>query len=397
MNTVFEKITYYNRNRNAVFVQWKYRLLAESVFRFFRGTCHLFFEDLARNISWKDDTKCWICGDLHLENFGSYKGDNRVVYFDMNDFDEAILAPATWEISRMLTSIYLGAKTLSLPLRTANALADTFLDTYIITLQNGKPKVIEKETAKGLLKELLLTVRDRSERRFIAERTLKEDNLRKLKAVKGKVVLLKDGERKPIQTAIKELFRKDALLKKFRLIDIAHRIAGTGSVGLDRYVVLVQKKIGDDYRLIDIKEATASSLAPYVKLQQPAWPDEATRIISLQKRLQHVSPALLHPVQLNTKYFVLKELQPTQDRMDLALCNGDIEKLRNIIKTMATITASAQLRATGRQGSSIADALISFAAGGEWRAPVLAYASSYAKLVNTQYKEYCKAYAQTLS
>ena len=38
---------------------------------------------------------CWICGDLHIENFGSYKGDNRLVYFDLNDFDESILAPVS--------------------------------------------------------------------------------------------------------------------------------------------------------------------------------------------------------------------------------------------------------------------------------------------------------------
>ena len=25
----------------------------------------------------------WLCGDLHLENFGSFNRDNRLVYFDM--------------------------------------------------------------------------------------------------------------------------------------------------------------------------------------------------------------------------------------------------------------------------------------------------------------------------
>ncbi len=74
-------------------VQIKYKLMTENMFRFFRGTCHLFYEDLSKTNTIPPAPLTWICGDLHLENFGSYKGDNRLVYFDLNDFDESILAP----------------------------------------------------------------------------------------------------------------------------------------------------------------------------------------------------------------------------------------------------------------------------------------------------------------
>src|SRR6185503_12736779 len=103
MPTPYERILAFNKDRVPELLQLKYRLMAEDPFRFFRGTCHLFYEDLAGKITWKDDTKAWICGDLHLENFGSYKGDNRVVYFDVNDYDESLLAPASWEFVRLLT------------------------------------------------------------------------------------------------------------------------------------------------------------------------------------------------------------------------------------------------------------------------------------------------------
>ncbi|MFM6271696.1 MAG: DUF2252 family protein, partial [Dolichospermum sp.] len=73
-------------------------------FYFFRGTCHLFYEDLSENSGMNLAPLTWICGDLHLENFGSYKGNNRLVYFDINDFDEAVIAPCTWEIVRFITS-----------------------------------------------------------------------------------------------------------------------------------------------------------------------------------------------------------------------------------------------------------------------------------------------------
>ncbi len=47
-----------------------------------------------------------------MENFGSYKGDNRQVYFDINDFDEGALAPASWDLVRLLASIQCGADAL---------------------------------------------------------------------------------------------------------------------------------------------------------------------------------------------------------------------------------------------------------------------------------------------
>jgi len=397
MSSVFNRIKKFNSNREPSFVQVKFKLLSENAFRFFRGTCHLFYEDLYKNIPWRDKTKCWICGDLHLENFGSYKGDNGVVYFDMNDFDEAILAPATWEITRMATSIYIGAQLLKLDKPVADTLCNTYLDAYFKILATGKSQVVEKETASGLLKELLQNVKKRKEHLFIEERTIKTGTSRTLKAVEGKISFIKAKEKKLLFNAVKDLCKHDEILKRYKPVDIAHRIAGTGSVGLDRYALLVQGRISLNFHLLDVKQAMPSSLRLYTPFKQPAWPNQAERIITLQKRIQHVSPALLHTVKLGEKYFVLKELQPTQDRMDLALCKGNLEKLQSIITTMASITASAQLRATGRQGSSTADELIEFAKDAKrWKRKVQKYAGDYALTVAAQYKEYCDEYADSL-
>jgi uncharacterized protein (DUF2252 family) len=70
-----------------------------SPFAFLRGSCHLFYDRLPRGGIFRSSPLAWSCGDLHLENFGSFKGDNRLVYFDINDFDESALAPASWDLS----------------------------------------------------------------------------------------------------------------------------------------------------------------------------------------------------------------------------------------------------------------------------------------------------------
>src|SRR4051812_17715226 len=97
MNNIYQRITNYNKHFLPEILPLKYDALAENIFRFYRGTCHLFYEDL-KGVDLPPSPLSWICGDLHLENFGSYKGDNGLVYFDLNDFDEGVLAPASWEL-----------------------------------------------------------------------------------------------------------------------------------------------------------------------------------------------------------------------------------------------------------------------------------------------------------
>src|SRR5580693_5096954 len=97
---IIEEILEFNKGRNPELVKLKYLAMKESPFRFFRGTAHLFYKDI-KGSKLLDAPLAFICGDAHLENFGSFKGDNRLAYFDMNDFDEAFLGPVTIDIIRL--------------------------------------------------------------------------------------------------------------------------------------------------------------------------------------------------------------------------------------------------------------------------------------------------------
>ena len=67
---------------------------------FFRGTNPLFLGFLSRAQAVFRAPRTLVCGDLHLENFGTYKGDNRLCYFDIDDFDEPCVAPCTTDLVR---------------------------------------------------------------------------------------------------------------------------------------------------------------------------------------------------------------------------------------------------------------------------------------------------------
>jgi uncharacterized protein (DUF2252 family) len=86
MNIV-KRIHKANRGRDPERLAMKYGALRAGPFAFLRGTCHLFYDRLAETGFDVAAPAVSCCGDLHLENFGSDKGANRLVYFDINDAD----------------------------------------------------------------------------------------------------------------------------------------------------------------------------------------------------------------------------------------------------------------------------------------------------------------------
>ena len=277
MNTIVDRIEKFNAALIPDMVQLKYKAMAESPFRFFRGTCHLFYEDLVRAKGFPASPLAWICGDLHLENFGSFKGNNRQVYFDLNDFDESMLSPLNWELARVLTSIYVAFDTLKLKKALADEMVSAFLTKYTETLKTGKAHYIDPRTADGTVKSFLNGIELRKEKELINKITgtgakkldIKIDNLTHFKIdkkLKGELI-----------AHITDWLDKTPVWpNNYKVKDAAFRVAGTGSIGLKRYMFLLQgTKKKDKFLLVELKQGTSSSLAPYNKVPQPEWTSDA--------------------------------------------------------------------------------------------------------------------------
>src|SRR6185295_6655065 len=162
MDKIRDRVNEFNKGVPLFLLKVKYKRMSESAFRFFRGTCHLFYEDLSKENSFSSSPACWITGDLHIENFGSYKGDNGLVYFDVNDFNEAVLDPVTWEIARMTTSIFVAFDDLQIGPKETEEMVSLFLKTYSSFLALGKPRYIEAKIARGIVKDFLEKVSERT-------------------------------------------------------------------------------------------------------------------------------------------------------------------------------------------------------------------------------------------
>lgn len=380
MNVV-ERIVAFNAGRDPRRLAMKYTRMRASPFAFLRGTCHLFQVSLGR-FDLPESPAAWACGDLHFENFGSYKADNRLVHFDINDFDEAGLAPASWDLVRFLASLRTAARDLSLSDDEADTLCSAFVERYADALALGKARWVERETATGAVADLLGQLRQRQRAEFLRKRTIGRGAKLALRVDSGKALPTTSEQKARVGAFMEKFAATQSDPGFFEVIDVADRIAGTGSLGTERYVVLV-RGLGtpDAHYLLDLKRATTSALLPHVPLAQPAWRNEAVRIATLQQRMQAASMAFLHAVTLGRDAFVLRELQPGEDRVDVDRARDSLDRFRDVIHTMADVVAWAQLRSAGRQGSADADALVDFGTARAWRRPLVSASRRAAKQV----------------
>ena len=391
MHPITQRILEFNRDARPELAQLKYKLMSENAFRFFRGTCHIFYEDLHAANNFPMSPVSWLCGDLHVENFGSYKGDNRLVYFDLNDFDEAILGPLLWDVVRMTTSIFLAFDSLQITDKQALEAVSIFLEYFTNTLFEGNARYIEPQTATGIVKKFLNVVSERTQKELIGERArIVKGTLRLDKSKDKHLKINKALKKELIENFIPWMRSNNAPPNDYNVLDVCFRIAGTGSVGVERYLFLIQKvKDLKKFMLIDMKEATSSSLLPYIQQSQPQWASEAERIISVQKRMQNISPAQLSVNLFHDRSYVMQEMQPIKDRINFQLIQNDFKKICCVMDDMAVIAASSYLNSSGRQGSSIADDLIKFAENKEWHNAVIDYSLGYSRKVKTDFDNYC--------
>jgi uncharacterized protein (DUF2252 family) len=400
MIDVVHSVLEFNTGRDPERLRMKYEAMRKSPFVFLRGSCHRFYERLAPG-ALPVSPLGWVCGDLHLENFGSFKGDNGLVYFDINDFDESALAPTAWDLVRFLASVRVGAATLSLRRQEAQQLCRAFLDAYAETLALGEVRWVERDTADGLVGALLRGLRERKRVAFLDERTRlkrvegKERRMRRKLRTDGKKALPASREQRDrVTEAIRAFAETQPDPGYFRVLDVARRIAGTGSLGVERYVILVDGKGSPGGNgLLDLKQVNASSLLPQLqKTAQPAWKNEAERAVALQQRVQAVSAGLLQPLRMGRAPFVLRHLQPSEDRVTLDRSAQKLKTLAQVLRTMGRMVAWGQLRSAGRQGSAIADELIAHGHSRKWRRPLLDASQDCAADVEADWKAYSEAF-----
>src|SRR6266566_9472065 len=84
------------------------RRMVLSPFTFYRGAAKIRAADLDATPT--AGLQAQLCGDAHLLNFGLFASPERLLLFDLNDFDETLPGPFEYDVKRMATSFEIAAR-----------------------------------------------------------------------------------------------------------------------------------------------------------------------------------------------------------------------------------------------------------------------------------------------
>lgn len=376
-------------DRDAARVAIKFASMRENAFAFFRGTNNLFQEDWTAHVSngsLDSAPLAWQCGDLHAENFGTFRGGNRLVYFDLNDFDDARLDVVPHDISRLATSVAVAAALYESAAESSSDIPELValtVNAYAMALRGGKAWWVAPQTAKGLIRDLLVSLQSRSDLEFYESRC-KLGRKPRLRIDGKRTLAATDGERERITALLREGLRDHS--PTLIVHDVARRIAGNSSLGLPRWVALAEHALESErWALLDLK-----SPAPSLSRSYQSWESEAERVVTVQRLMQAAPPALLRVLSDSDGSLVVRELMPSDDRVRLSDAFRKPRGTRRLFHTMGELLAWGQLRAAGRRGAANGDALVEWAHTDDWIAPTIAFAQTTAIEVRADWKAFCR-------
>ncbi len=276
----------------------KHQRMEESPFSFLRATFYRWVQqwpeicaDLAKAPS------VLSVGDLHVENFGTWRDAEGRLIWGINDFDEAYPMPYTNDLVRLATSALLAARGNHLALNEDDA-CSAILDGYQETMtQGGRPFVLAedhrwlRDAAMGNLRDPVAFWKKLDDLTTIAEKV------------------------DPIVTAALEQW----LPEKGLSYRVAHRIAGLGSLGRQRYVAVADWRGGRVAR-----EAKALTVSACLWEQ-----DDKTRADVLYQKILETSVRVLDPWVRLSGSWIVRRLAPDCSRVELAILpkERDEEKL----------------------------------------------------------------------
>jgi uncharacterized protein (DUF2252 family) len=138
------------------------------------------------------------------------------------------------------------------------------------------------------------------------------------------------------------------LFDRFRTVDVARRVVGVGSVGTHCWIALFEGAAhpGTDHMILQIKEAQASVLEPYVGGSE--HPEHGQRVVSGQRLIQGSSDMFLGWAagRASKREYYVRQLWDVKGRPDL------VRMSFNALAHFATLCGWSLARAHARTGDA---------------------------------------------
>lgn len=325
--------------------------MSASPLAFLRGAAPLFYEMLAADpdLAGGPAGEGIIQGDAHLENFGAFspaveeggvwrKGHAT---FQLNDFDEASRGAWRWDVLRLTTSLLLAGRELGQTGPAVLALCEALLASHSAALFEAArlPPVPEAVAA------LIAKVDGRSNRRLLEDRTVASGVARHF--VRGERYTDVSAEvAAAVPAALRAFAERTASRggprpEQLELLDVAFRIAGTGSLGSLRVAALTRGKGGDDTGwLFDLKEQSGSSVD--VLAPRPTVASRAEEVESAFRACVEQPPRMLGTSKLGETDVLVRRLTPQEDKLSLTRLRP--EQLPDLARYLGALLGMAHRR-----------------------------------------------------
>jgi uncharacterized protein (DUF2252 family) len=307
-----------------------------SPFTFYRGAPAVMAYDLAHTPS--SGIVVQLCGDCHISNFGMYASPERALVFDLNDFDETLPGPFEWDVKRTAASIVVAA-------RNAQIDEDDAQKAVALALRVYREKMHEF-AGRGYLDtwysrteaDVFLEMSDKKHRKTTMTQLARVQQRDRLRAA-SKLTEIVDGQRRVVHdppliyrldkseeatrvwvtellTAYYESLEdsRKRLLSRYRLVDVAHKVVGVGSVGTRCFISYWEGNEGDPL-FLQVKQANASLLEPYLGRSEYEQPGQ--RVVTGQRLMQATSDIFLGYTRSGEQDYFVRQLYDMKASADL--------------------------------------------------------------------------------
>ncbi|MFZ3576829.1 DUF2252 domain-containing protein [Virgibacillus sp. DJP39] len=342
----------------------KYKKMLASPFQFYRGSAFLFYYDATRipfAYHTPDDKPTWLQGDLHFENFGAFKNNEGKVVYNTNDFDEGYLGSYIYDVYRMAVSIALYSDELGYDEESQLRLIKVYLQAYYKQLLSFVDReelpgtlMFHEENTEGPVQNVLKGLPEREVNAVLDAVTTVESGERRFHESEGLKHLTEDEQKKLEQAWPEYIDSLDPDNKQregfYEIKDVVKKLgAGTGSIGLQRYYILIDgHSDGDSGDLVlEAKEARTPApnhFFPYDELFSDSVLNQGKRVITAQKAMQYLQDPYLGYFSIGDHDFYVRENSPYDEAVDPGELK-DIENMETTVEVMGKVTAKAHARA----------------------------------------------------
>lgn len=400
---------------NSAEVATKIATMSASPYAFYRGTDHLFFQDMltlpASGYATLQTGYTWLGGDTHIGNFDAVMDSAGAVVFKVSDFDEGYLGQYVWDLRRLAASMVLSGRETGINDSNITTAVNTMVGAYVDQMSSFKGSSAELSfqlksgNTSGAVKDTISTATGKTRASLLSKYTQLSGSTRTFQNLSN-LTAVDTTTYNNIKMAMSGYVASIAASKQYAasfytIKDIHRKLgSGVGSLGKLRYYVLVQgpSTATTDDVILEMKQTIPSAVAQVNNGQLPASAyayNEANRVAKTAKAQWINAERLIGYTNVSGVPYYVHEKSPFQEDFDYTLL--DASRMNTAATYLGQALASAHALADQDYDAAIVsysiDKQVSDAVTSKsgLKAEIVSFAFDYANQVQLDWQSFVAA------